>query len=218
MIKHQHDKVHTEQLNALLKVTLDMCEHGVGSGLTPAESLRLTIVARQKAVKALIDGGMSQRETAKTLGVHKKTVERDLGKGKPKPKAAPNAPPEAEKDQGNQSGSALFAPEAKGDLSEATPKVSEATKPLVASKKEESSTLSIMQFSNYANESDIAAEKALKILGQQNLKAIPSDSYDGMVLEAMNAANGWLAVVKELRGKNMDKGGHLSIVTEGNKQ
>jgi predicted transcriptional regulator len=45
--------------------------------LDPAD-MRLTIAKRQETAKALVNGGMSQRQAAKVLGVNQKTVSNDL--------------------------------------------------------------------------------------------------------------------------------------------
>jgi hypothetical protein len=54
-------------------------EYGIERGLTSPEDLRLTIAKRAETAKALVAGGMSQREAAKLLGVSHQTVMRDVG-------------------------------------------------------------------------------------------------------------------------------------------
>lgn len=52
---------------------------GIEKGLTTAEDLRLTIAKRQETARALVNGGMSRRQTAKVLGVSHQTVINDVG-------------------------------------------------------------------------------------------------------------------------------------------
>jgi N6-adenosine-specific RNA methylase IME4 len=52
--------------------------HLVDEGLVDPEKLRLTIEARREKVKKLVDGGLSQRQAAKAIGVNVSTVSRDL--------------------------------------------------------------------------------------------------------------------------------------------
>jgi DNA invertase Pin-like site-specific DNA recombinase len=51
---------------------------GIQRGLTKPEDIRLTIEARRGTARALVDGGLSQREAAKVLGVSEGTVRNDL--------------------------------------------------------------------------------------------------------------------------------------------
>lgn len=53
-------------------------DYGIDRGLTSPDDLRLTIEKRKERAKELVDGGMSQRDVAKTLGVSKSQVNRDL--------------------------------------------------------------------------------------------------------------------------------------------
>jgi N6-adenosine-specific RNA methylase IME4/DNA-binding CsgD family transcriptional regulator len=53
-------------------------DYGIEQKLITAESLRLTIAERQEQVKALVNGGMSQRKAAKALGISQRQVQRDL--------------------------------------------------------------------------------------------------------------------------------------------
>lgn len=96
MTKNTFDfETHTEQLNRLLKTTLDMCDHGIESGAVPEESLRLTVSARQKQVKALAASGMGYKKIAKQTGIPRSTVRGDLKKGaKPTPGRGRNPPPD----------------------------------------------------------------------------------------------------------------------------
>jgi transposase len=52
--------------------------------LVDPTELRLTVTARAKQAKALIDGGMSQRQAAKALGVSKRTIQNDVDTKYPK--------------------------------------------------------------------------------------------------------------------------------------
>ncbi len=52
--------------------------HLADEGLIDPEQLRLTIAARAKKAKALVDSGMSTREAAAELGISQTTVMRDL--------------------------------------------------------------------------------------------------------------------------------------------
>jgi DNA invertase Pin-like site-specific DNA recombinase len=53
-------------------------DYGIKRGLTKPEDLRLTIEKRRKTARELVNGGMSQRDVAKTLGVSKGTIQNDL--------------------------------------------------------------------------------------------------------------------------------------------
>jgi hypothetical protein len=59
-------------------------DYGIEHGLTKPEDIRLTVDARKKTARALVDSGMSHREAAKALGVNHTTITRDLVQNAPK--------------------------------------------------------------------------------------------------------------------------------------
>jgi N6-adenosine-specific RNA methylase IME4 len=65
----------------VMEAAKELVDWGIGEGHTTHARLRLTIAARQEMVGRLMDAGMSQRDAAKALGVDKRTVGRDLGRG-----------------------------------------------------------------------------------------------------------------------------------------
>jgi N6-adenosine-specific RNA methylase IME4 len=70
----------------LLTKVRDLVDWGIEEGHTTADQLRLTIEARRELVAKLVEGGLSQRQAAKALGVDEGTVRGDLRKN-----SAPNA-------------------------------------------------------------------------------------------------------------------------------
>jgi len=58
-------------------------DYGIKRGLATPEDMKLTIAARQKTAQTLVNGGMSQRQAAKALGVDPKTIRNDVGKKSP---------------------------------------------------------------------------------------------------------------------------------------
>jgi hypothetical protein len=102
------DEEFIKHINGLLAHVAGLGDWGIGRGFAKPEDYRLTVEKRKEVVKVLTDQGLSQRNVAKALGVDKKTVLRDLGKGKSK--AGPNAPIDVGKDQGNQSKAGPNAP------------------------------------------------------------------------------------------------------------
>jgi len=64
----------------LLSNVRDLCDWGIEEGHTTPEQLRLTVEARREKAAKLVEGGMSQRQAAKALGVDEGTVRNDLRK------------------------------------------------------------------------------------------------------------------------------------------
>lgn len=71
----------TKVATDLLVGVRDLVKWGMDTGNTTPEMMRLTVAARQEAAKKLVEGGMSQRQAAKVLGVGLGTVQRDLNQG-----------------------------------------------------------------------------------------------------------------------------------------
>ena len=72
------DEQFTKIASALLTGVRDLVGWGIDGGHTTTDKLRLTVEARRETALKLIEGGMSQRQAAKTLGVGLGTVQRDL--------------------------------------------------------------------------------------------------------------------------------------------
>lgn len=72
------DEKLTELTGEVLAAVSAQVRHLVDIGLVEPDKLRLTIAARREQAKALVDGGMSQREAARALGVDETTIRRDL--------------------------------------------------------------------------------------------------------------------------------------------
>jgi N6-adenosine-specific RNA methylase IME4 len=89
----KHDEAFTKIAGKLLTDVRDLVDWGIEGGHTSAERLRLTVAARRQAAVKLIEGGMSQRQAAKALGVDEGTVRGDLRK---------NSAPSAEKSRTSQ--------------------------------------------------------------------------------------------------------------------
>jgi phage N-6-adenine-methyltransferase len=64
----------TKLLGAHLLNAKEFYDYGVERGLTTPEDLRLTITKRQEIFRELVNGGMSQRQAAKALGVPESTI------------------------------------------------------------------------------------------------------------------------------------------------
>jgi len=96
------DEKFTKIAGKLLYDIRDLVDWGIEGGHTTAEQLRLTVAARRETAAKLIEGGMSQRQAAKVLGVDEGTVRNDLRKNsaenaeKPRTKAERRAERELE--------------------------------------------------------------------------------------------------------------------------
>lgn len=74
------DPEYTKLVTENIAVAKGFLDYGVEHGLTSPEDVRLTIAKRQQTAKALVEAGMSQRKTAKALGVSQKQIRRDIGR------------------------------------------------------------------------------------------------------------------------------------------
>jgi len=72
------DDTFTSIAGKLLTNVRDLVDWGIQEGHTTAEKLRLTIAARREVTVKLVEGGLSQRQAAKVLGVDEKTVRKDM--------------------------------------------------------------------------------------------------------------------------------------------
>jgi len=72
------DKKFTKLVVNHLQNAKGFFDYGIEHGLTTAADVRLTIAKRQETAKALIEGGMSQRQAAKVLGVSQSTIRDDV--------------------------------------------------------------------------------------------------------------------------------------------
>lgn len=70
--------VFTKIAGKLLTNVRDLVDWGIEGGHTTEEQLRLTVLARRETAAKLIEGGMSQRQAAKALGVSHTQVAKDL--------------------------------------------------------------------------------------------------------------------------------------------
>ncbi|HEY2243417.1 MAG TPA: MT-A70 family methyltransferase [Xanthobacteraceae bacterium] len=68
----------TKIAGKLLTNVRDLVDWGIEGGHTTAEQLRLTVEARRATAAKLVEGGLSQRQAAKALGVDQATVSRDV--------------------------------------------------------------------------------------------------------------------------------------------
>jgi len=68
----------TKIAGKLLTNVRDLVDWGIEGGHTTEEQLRLTVTARREKAAKLIEGGMSQRQAAKALGVSAATVNSDI--------------------------------------------------------------------------------------------------------------------------------------------
>jgi Trp operon repressor len=80
----------------LLEAVRAVVDRDLELGLYQPDTLRLTIEARKKIATAMIEGGASERDAAKALGVDRSTIRRDAGKlkqaGSSRPKAGSSRP------------------------------------------------------------------------------------------------------------------------------
>lgn len=72
------DKEFTRVASSLLLNVRDLVNWGIETGNTTPEAIRLTVAARREAAQKLVEGGMSQRQAAKLLGVKHTTIQRDV--------------------------------------------------------------------------------------------------------------------------------------------
>jgi transposase len=72
------DETFTKIAGKLLTDVRDLVGWGIEEGHTTEDQLRLTVQARRETAAKLVEGGMSQREAAKALGVSHQTLGRDL--------------------------------------------------------------------------------------------------------------------------------------------
>lgn len=72
------DDTFTKIAGKLLTNVRDLVDWGIDEGHTTAEKLRLTVEARRETAAKLIEGGLSQREAAKVLGVSQSTIRDDV--------------------------------------------------------------------------------------------------------------------------------------------
>src|SRR5262245_51955721 len=77
-MKKKDDPAFTNIAGKLLTNVRDLVDWGIAGGHTTADKLRLTVAARRETAAKLIEGGMSQRQAAKALGIGLGTVQRDL--------------------------------------------------------------------------------------------------------------------------------------------
>jgi N6-adenosine-specific RNA methylase IME4 len=68
----------TKVASDLLVGVRDLVNWGLDTGNTTPDMMRLTVTARKEAAVKLIEGGMSQRQAAKVLGVDQATISRDV--------------------------------------------------------------------------------------------------------------------------------------------
>jgi N6-adenosine-specific RNA methylase IME4 len=73
------DTAFTKIAGTLLTGVRDLVKWGIDEGHTTEDKLRLTVSARKEMTAKMIEGGMSQRQAAKALGVAPATVRADLG-------------------------------------------------------------------------------------------------------------------------------------------
>lgn len=74
----QENDAFTKIAGKLLTGVRDLVDWGVDGGHTTPEQLRLTVEARRETAAKLIEGGLSQRQAAKALGVDESTVRADM--------------------------------------------------------------------------------------------------------------------------------------------
>lgn len=79
MNKKRAGEAFTKIAGKLLTDCRDLVDWGIESGHTTQDQLRLTVAARRERATELIEGGLSQRQAAKALGVDPATVRQDLG-------------------------------------------------------------------------------------------------------------------------------------------
>lgn len=64
----------------LLEAVRAVMNRDVQLGLYQPDTLRLTVESRKRIAVAMIEGGVSEREAAKALGVSKTAIRNDIGK------------------------------------------------------------------------------------------------------------------------------------------
>ena len=74
----KHDEEFTKIAVKLGMGVRDLFEWGIEKGVTTADKLRLTVAARKVEAKRLVEGGASQREAAKAVGISKSQLNRDV--------------------------------------------------------------------------------------------------------------------------------------------
>jgi hypothetical protein len=77
------DEKLTMLTGAVIAAVSAQVRHLTDEGLVDSEKLRLTIEARREKAKALVEGGMSQRQAAEELRVAHTTIQRDLAHNVP---------------------------------------------------------------------------------------------------------------------------------------
>ena len=78
------DKTYTRLVADHIVNAKEFFDWGIKKKLFKPEAIRLTVSARQQEARKLIASGMSPRKAAKALGVHRRTVERDVAQNAPK--------------------------------------------------------------------------------------------------------------------------------------
>jgi hypothetical protein len=77
---HPNREENAKPVAKLLEAVRGVIERDVNLHLYSQEDLRFTIQSRQRVARALIESGVSERDTARTLGVARTTVRRDTGR------------------------------------------------------------------------------------------------------------------------------------------
>ena len=78
MSKKTEQERFTKVASSLLLDVRELVNWGLDTGNTTPEQMRYTIAARKEAAVKLVEGGMSQRQAAKVLGVSQMTVQREI--------------------------------------------------------------------------------------------------------------------------------------------
>lgn len=68
----------TKVATSLMVDVKDLVNWGIDTGNTTPEMMQLTVAARKEAALKMIEGGASQRQVAKLLGVNEKTIRNDV--------------------------------------------------------------------------------------------------------------------------------------------
>jgi len=79
------DETFTKIASKLLTGVRDLVDWGIEGGHTTAQRLRLTVEARREVAAQMVAAGVSQRDTAKALGVSQSTVRDDVSGNRAKP-------------------------------------------------------------------------------------------------------------------------------------
>jgi hypothetical protein len=74
------DEKRTRLTGVVIAAVSAQVRHLADEGLVDPEKLRLTIEARRARARELVEGGMSTREAAATLGTSQSTIMRDLNR------------------------------------------------------------------------------------------------------------------------------------------